>query len=170
MCGKYQSLRHKYMLITMACSISLEVETECSKDSELPNYVYVLILGQLLHGLGGTTLYTVGIGLIDDSVPANASPMYIGNPVCLLIAHTARFRGNNSVSYTSISTVTVKIGLIDRSVPIHRLITISLITQAAWLRGNNSHTYGIGIINDFVLAITAPMYIVQALFDYSDFL
>ena len=56
---------------------------QCNSDSGLQNYLYVLILGQLLHGLGGTTLYTVGVGLIDDSVSASSSPMYIGMKMCL---------------------------------------------------------------------------------------
>ena len=61
------------------CLIVLPGDTEsCSSESDLQHYLYVLILGQLLHGLGGTTLYTVGVALIDDSVSANSSPMYIG--------------------------------------------------------------------------------------------
>ncbi|KAL4217826.1 Solute carrier organic anion transporter [Mactra antiquata] len=55
-----------------------ERTANCEGESYLQNYLYVLILGQLLHGLGGTTLYTVGVSLIDDSVPASSSPMYIG--------------------------------------------------------------------------------------------
>ena len=60
-----------------AC-VFLERESNCEGDAQLQSYLYVLILGQLLHGIGGTTLYTVGVSLIDDSVSANASPMYIG--------------------------------------------------------------------------------------------
>ncbi|XP_053383119.1 solute carrier organic anion transporter family member 4C1-like isoform X2 [Mercenaria mercenaria] len=63
--------------ISLACSKE-DSPVDCSSDSELQHYLYVLILGQLLHGLGGTTLYTVGVSLIDDSVPASSSPMYIG--------------------------------------------------------------------------------------------
>ncbi|XP_060574876.1 solute carrier organic anion transporter family member 4C1-like [Ruditapes philippinarum] len=71
--GKYEWGQN----IALACTKE-DVTANCDGDSELQNYLYVLILGQLLHGLGGTTLYTVGVSLIDDSVPASSSPMYIG--------------------------------------------------------------------------------------------
>ena len=47
-------------------------------DTALQNYLYVFLLGQALHGVGGTTLYIVGVTLLDDSVPASSSPMYVG--------------------------------------------------------------------------------------------
>ncbi|XP_048780929.2 solute carrier organic anion transporter family member 4C1-like isoform X3 [Ostrea edulis] len=55
-------------------------ENSCSSDSEnhLQRYLYVFLLGQTLHGIGGTTLYIVGVALIDDSVPSTASPLYVG--------------------------------------------------------------------------------------------
>ncbi|NWR61007.1 SO4C1 protein, partial [Bucorvus abyssinicus] len=46
--------------------------------SSLPNYLYVFILGQLLLGIGGTPLYTLGTAFIDDSVPTYKSSLYIG--------------------------------------------------------------------------------------------
>ena len=64
-----------------------DIAAECNSDSDLQNYLYVLILGQLLHGLGGTTLYTVGVSLIDDSVSASSSPMYIGKYLNPWTAH-----------------------------------------------------------------------------------
>lgn len=64
--------------VTLTCSTE-ESRTSCGgEDSDLQHYLYVLILGQLLHGIGGTTLYTVGVSLIDDSVSASSSPLYIG--------------------------------------------------------------------------------------------
>ena len=51
---------------------------ECTTNSDLQNYLYVFLLGQALHGVGGTTLYIVGVALLDDSVPASSSPMYVG--------------------------------------------------------------------------------------------
>ncbi|KAL3892413.1 hypothetical protein ACJMK2_004623 [Sinanodonta woodiana] len=51
---------------------------EVCREDGLQNYLYVLILGQCLHGLGGAILYTVGVGLIDDSVPSTSSPLYLG--------------------------------------------------------------------------------------------
>ncbi|XP_065600285.1 solute carrier organic anion transporter family member 4C1-like [Cyrtonyx montezumae] len=52
----------------------------CSANtkSSLSNYLYVFILGQLLLGVGGTPLYTLGTAFIDDSVPKHKSSLYIG--------------------------------------------------------------------------------------------
>ncbi|XP_010165827.1 solute carrier organic anion transporter family member 4C1, partial [Antrostomus carolinensis] len=49
-----------------------------TSKSSLPNYLYVFILGQLLLGVGGTPLYTLGTAFIDDSVPKHKSSIYIG--------------------------------------------------------------------------------------------
>ncbi|KAL3892416.1 hypothetical protein ACJMK2_004626 [Sinanodonta woodiana] len=63
--------------VTIGCHRDGQQES-CYRDSTLQAYLYVLILGQFLHGLGGTTLYTVGVSYIDDSVPAESSALYIG--------------------------------------------------------------------------------------------
>ncbi|XP_072453473.1 solute carrier organic anion transporter family member 4C1-like [Notamacropus eugenii] len=53
--------------------------SNCKDDtSNLSNYLYVFILGQLLLGVGGTPLYTLGTAFIDDSVPTHKSSLYIG--------------------------------------------------------------------------------------------
>ncbi|KAK3598170.1 hypothetical protein CHS0354_008845 [Potamilus streckersoni] len=62
--------------ISKTCTLSQNPE-QC-KDEGLQNYIYVLMFGQCLHGLGGAVLFTVGVGLIDDSVPATSSPLYLG--------------------------------------------------------------------------------------------
>ncbi|XP_025899867.1 solute carrier organic anion transporter family member 4C1 [Nothoprocta perdicaria] len=49
-----------------------------STKSSLSNYLYVFILAQLLLGVGGTPLYTLGTAFIDDSVPKHKSSLYIG--------------------------------------------------------------------------------------------
>ncbi|NXU59238.1 SO4C1 protein, partial [Turnix velox] len=49
-----------------------------STQSMLPSYLYIFILGQLLLGVGGTPLYTLGTAFIDDSVPKHKSSLYIG--------------------------------------------------------------------------------------------
>ncbi|XP_077318460.1 solute carrier organic anion transporter family member 4C1 [Lithobates pipiens] len=53
---------------------------ECTgkKGSSLSNYLYVFILGQLLMGVGGTPLYTLGTAFFDDSLPTHKSSLYIG--------------------------------------------------------------------------------------------
>ncbi|XP_064597330.1 solute carrier organic anion transporter family member 4C1-like [Liolophura sinensis] len=54
-------------------------KTTCAiRDSSLSNYLYLLIAGQLLHGVGGTTLYSVGTSCLDDNVVAKRSPIYVG--------------------------------------------------------------------------------------------
>ncbi|XP_013048878.1 solute carrier organic anion transporter family member 4C1 isoform X1 [Anser cygnoides] len=64
------------------CQISGTSSTNftCSANtkSSLSNYLYVFILGQLLLGVGGTPLYTLGTAFIDDSVPKHKSSLYIG--------------------------------------------------------------------------------------------
>ncbi|XP_004586346.2 solute carrier organic anion transporter family member 4C1 [Ochotona princeps] len=53
--------------------------TSCtSSASSLSNYLYVFILGQLLLGMGGTPLYTLGTAFIDDSAPTHTASLYIG--------------------------------------------------------------------------------------------
>lgn len=54
-------------------------------DSTLYNYLYVFILGQLLMGVGGTPLYTLGTAFIDDSVPTHKSSLYIGIGYCMSV-------------------------------------------------------------------------------------
>lgn len=51
---------------------------EAERENGLYNYLYVFILGQMLHGVGGTTIYTVGVALIDDSVKPASTPLYLG--------------------------------------------------------------------------------------------
>ncbi|KAL3892415.1 hypothetical protein ACJMK2_004625 [Sinanodonta woodiana] len=62
--------------IIKTCSYNQSLE-QC-EEAGLGNYIYVLILGQCLHGVGGSILYTIGIVLLDDSVPATSSPLYLG--------------------------------------------------------------------------------------------
>ncbi|XP_064596703.1 solute carrier organic anion transporter family member 4C1-like [Liolophura sinensis] len=49
-----------------------------TNNADLSYYLYVLVLGQLLHGFGGTTFYGVGISCMDDCVSAKNSPVYVG--------------------------------------------------------------------------------------------
>ncbi|XP_056181709.1 solute carrier organic anion transporter family member 4C1 [Falco biarmicus] len=57
---------------------SANLTCSTSTKSLLPNYLYIFILGQLLLGVGGTPLYTLGTAFIDDSVPKHKSSLYIG--------------------------------------------------------------------------------------------
>lgn len=52
---------------------------EC-KDSAsgLSSYQLIFMLGQLLHGVGATPLYTLGVTYLDENVKSSYSPIYIG--------------------------------------------------------------------------------------------
>ncbi|XP_030181649.1 solute carrier organic anion transporter family member 4C1 isoform X11 [Lynx canadensis] len=72
--GKYQL----GSLYEDTCSATRNGTSCTSSSSSLSNYLYVFILGQLLLGIGGTPLYTLGTAFIDDSVPTHKSSLYIG--------------------------------------------------------------------------------------------
>ncbi|MBN3325234.1 SO4C1 protein, partial [Atractosteus spatula] len=65
---------------TCPAPVSNSSEKGCttSELSPLYNYLYVFLLGQLLMGIGGTAIYTLGTAYIDDSVPSEKSSLYIG--------------------------------------------------------------------------------------------
>lgn len=46
--------------------------------SGLSSYRFVFMLGQFLHGMGATPLYTLGVTYLDENVKTNYSPVYIG--------------------------------------------------------------------------------------------
>ncbi|XP_069808390.1 solute carrier organic anion transporter family member 4A1 isoform X2 [Dendropsophus ebraccatus] len=46
--------------------------------SSLSNYRFVFMLGQFLHGIGATPLYTLGVTYLDENVKSSYSPVYIG--------------------------------------------------------------------------------------------
>lgn len=61
---------------------------EAQQENGLSYYLYVFILGQMLHGVGGTTIYTVGVALIDDSVQPSSTPLYLGESkfgICVVV-------------------------------------------------------------------------------------
>ncbi|XP_076801290.1 solute carrier organic anion transporter family member 4C1-like isoform X2 [Clavelina lepadiformis] len=58
------------------CNIT---EIECSLHEGDDSYnMYILLFGQVLMGCGTTPLYTLGIAFIENSVPKNVAPIYIG--------------------------------------------------------------------------------------------
>ncbi|XP_078491175.1 solute carrier organic anion transporter family member 4C1-like [Ciona intestinalis] len=52
-----------------------------SSSSYLSNYVYVFIFAQIIHGIGCTPLYTLGLAVIEDSVPKESASLYLGGEV-----------------------------------------------------------------------------------------
>ncbi|XP_019403776.1 PREDICTED: solute carrier organic anion transporter family member 4A1 [Crocodylus porosus] len=58
------------------CSSNQSVH--CSETvSSLSTYRFIFMLGQFLHGIGATPLYTLGVTYLDDNVKSNNSPVYI---------------------------------------------------------------------------------------------
>ncbi|XP_069185956.1 solute carrier organic anion transporter family member 4A1 isoform X2 [Procambarus clarkii] len=55
-------------------------ETHCGVAVEnwLSSFRHIFVLGQFLHGVGATPLYTLGITYLDESVPVKMSSMYLG--------------------------------------------------------------------------------------------
>ena len=49
-----------------------------SRESGQPNYVLTLVAAQLLIGIGGSPLYTLGTAYIDNHVNKRKAPSYIG--------------------------------------------------------------------------------------------
>ncbi|XP_078667309.1 solute carrier organic anion transporter family member 4C1-like [Branchiostoma floridae x Branchiostoma belcheri] len=52
--------------------------TDCEENTNLSNYFYVFVLAQLIHGLGATPLYTIGVSYLDENVDTVNSGLYIG--------------------------------------------------------------------------------------------
>ncbi|KAI6058311.1 Solute carrier organic anion transporter family member 4C1 [Aix galericulata] len=76
--GKYQFGAKREDTCQMSGTSSTNFTCSANTKSSLSNYLYVFILGQLLLGVGGTPLYTLGTAFIDDSVPKHKSSLYIG--------------------------------------------------------------------------------------------
>ncbi|KAM6229885.1 solute carrier organic anion transporter family member 4C1 [Porphyrio hochstetteri] len=76
--GKYQYGAKLEDTCQISGTSSANFTCSASTKSSLSNYLYVFILGQLLLGIGGTPLYTLGTAFIDDSVPRHKSSLYIG--------------------------------------------------------------------------------------------
>ncbi|XP_030068374.1 solute carrier organic anion transporter family member 4A1 isoform X2 [Microcaecilia unicolor] len=52
---------------------------KCSESaSSLSKHRFVFMLGQFLHGIGATPLYTLGVTYLDENVKSNYSPVYVG--------------------------------------------------------------------------------------------
>lgn len=66
------------------CNESVNVTVSCSQvtDTSLNSYKYVFYLGQLLHGIGASPLYTIGVAFIDDNVRPKLVSVYVGKLTC----------------------------------------------------------------------------------------
>ncbi|XP_026777172.3 solute carrier organic anion transporter family member 4A1 [Pangasianodon hypophthalmus] len=63
---------------TGLCSANQTEECGDDKGSGLSLYRYIFMLGQFLHGVGATPLYTLGVTYLDENVKSNYAPVYIG--------------------------------------------------------------------------------------------
>ena len=57
---------------------NIEKSSSLQQKQSLENFKFVFILGQLLFGIGGSALITLGTTLLDESVPQKVAPVFIG--------------------------------------------------------------------------------------------
>lgn len=60
------------------CRANHSMACQDSTTSSLSSYRLVFMLGQFLHGVGATPLYTLGVTYLDENVKSSYSPVYIG--------------------------------------------------------------------------------------------
>lgn len=67
--------------VSQSTGMCLRNQSSPCQDKEgggLTIYHLVFMLGQFLHGVGATPLYTLGVTYLDDNVKSNHAPVYIG--------------------------------------------------------------------------------------------
>ncbi|KAM3872581.1 solute carrier organic anion transporter family member 4A1 [Diretmus argenteus] len=63
---------------TGMCSSNRTSPCQNKEGGGLSSYRFVFMLGQFLHGVGATPLYTLGVTYLDENVKSNYAPVYIG--------------------------------------------------------------------------------------------
>ncbi|XP_029012840.1 solute carrier organic anion transporter family member 4A1 [Betta splendens] len=63
---------------TGVCSGNRTGPCEDKEAGGLSGYRFVFMLGQFLHGMGATPLYTLGVTYLDENVKSSYAPVYIG--------------------------------------------------------------------------------------------
>lgn len=66
------------------CSANHSSPCQDKDGGGLSSYRFVFMLGQFLHGVGATPLYTLGVTYLDENVKSNYAPVYIGESYQLL--------------------------------------------------------------------------------------
>lgn len=76
--GRYEVEIDKGLGTETGTCLTNQSQVEC-KDSAsgLSSYRLIFMLGQLLHGVGATPLYTLGVTYLDENVKSSYSPIYI---------------------------------------------------------------------------------------------
>nr|XP_026695031.1 solute carrier organic anion transporter family member 4C1-like [Ciona intestinalis] len=64
--------------LSNSCDPSSTTSSCATPSVDLNKFMFVLLVGQLLLGCGTTPLYTLGFTYIEDSVPKNSAPVYLG--------------------------------------------------------------------------------------------
>uniref|UniRef100_A0A3Q2XFL5 Solute carrier organic anion transporter family member n=1 Tax=Hippocampus comes TaxID=109280 RepID=A0A3Q2XFL5_HIPCM len=60
------------------CSANRTSPCQDQEGEGLSSYRFVFMLGQFLHGVGATPLYTLGVTYLDENVKSNYGPVYTG--------------------------------------------------------------------------------------------
>ncbi|XP_061128593.1 solute carrier organic anion transporter family member 4A1 isoform X1 [Syngnathus typhle] len=60
------------------CSANRTSPCQYQEGGGLSSYRFVFMLGQFLHGVGATPLYTLGVTYLDENVKSNYGPVYTG--------------------------------------------------------------------------------------------
>ena len=58
---------------------------ECTQGPAGSSYVYLFVIGQILHGVGGGAIFTLGTPYMDENIRTENTPLYIGNLVNALV-------------------------------------------------------------------------------------
>lgn len=66
---------------TGMCSANRTSPCRDQEAAGLSSYRFVFMLGQFLHGVGATPLYTLGVTYLDENVKSSYAPVYIGECV-----------------------------------------------------------------------------------------
>ncbi|KAK2850993.1 hypothetical protein Q5P01_007269 [Channa striata] len=63
---------------TGICSGNRTSPCQDKEGGAVSSYRFVFMLGQFLHGVGATPLYTLGVTYLDENVKTNYAPVYLG--------------------------------------------------------------------------------------------
>lgn len=66
---------------TQLCSAARPADCR-DQEAGQSSYRFLFMLGQFLHGVGATPLYTLGVTYLDENVGSDYAPVYIGECVC----------------------------------------------------------------------------------------
>ena len=68
------------------------------KTWSLSGYMFVLVVGHMLHGAGATPVFTLAVTYLDDNVKAKVTPLYLGQYTRTLVTLVAGL-ATTSMSY-----------------------------------------------------------------------